>query len=44
MEPAANATEMLNVELLILDTAISQFGKLGQSGSTYNMDVQKEVR
>ncbi|KAK2166354.1 hypothetical protein NP493_1328g00012 [Ridgeia piscesae] len=43
VEPAANATEMLNVELLILDTAISQFGKLGQSGSTYNMDVQKEL-
>ena len=44
MEPAVSATEMLNVELRILDTAIMEFEKLGQSGCTYNLDVQKEVR
>ena len=43
MIPAPNATEMLNIEIRMLDIAISEFEEMGPGGSTYNLGVQKEV-
>lgn len=43
MTPAPNATEMLNIEIRMLDIAISEFEEMGPGGSTYNPGVQKEV-
>ena len=43
MQPQCNATEMLNIEMRMLDIAIGQFENMGKCGSSYNVNVQREV-